>query len=357
MINPKYTEEQHSAVEAQHIAHEIAFGPITFQVSRLMVKFGILEALAEHKEGLGIAKIAETANLSIYATQVLLESSLTIGTVLLNSNKYTLSKVGWFLLNDEMVRVNMNFNHDVNYKGMFHLEEALLKGKPSGLKELGQWDTIYEGLSSLEPEVQKSWFDFDHFYSDNSFKQALNIVFNQPVKKLMDIGGNTGKWALNCVDFNPDVEVTIVDLPQQIEMMKKNTASNPNANRIHGIGVNLLSEATQLPKGHDVVWMSQFLDCFSASQVVAILKKVREAIDESGRIFIMETLWDRQKYAAGSFDLAQTSLYFTAMANGNSKMFYSEDLYDYIHQAGLEIVEVSDKLGLGHTVLQCKVKN
>ena len=71
----------------------------------------------------------------------------------------------------------------------------------------------------------------------------------------------------------------------------------------------------------------------------------------------METLWDRQKYAAGSFDLAQTSLYFTAMANGNSKMFYSEDLYDYIHQAGLEIVEVSDKLGLGHTVLQCKVKN
>lgn len=356
MINSRFTKEQYSASEAQYKAHEIAFGPITFQVSRLMVKLGLFNALSKNKAGLTLDELVKTTNLSVYAAQVLLESSLTTGTVYFKDDKYFLSKVGWFFLNDEMVRVNMNFNHDVNYKGMFHLEEALLKAEPSGLQELGDWDTIYEGLSSLTPDVQKSWFDFDHFYSDNSFKQALNIVFEQPVKKLMDIGGNTGKWALSCVDFNAEVEVTIVDLPQQIEMMKKNTASNFNAKRIDGVGVNLLHADTKLPKGHDVVWMSQFLDCFSASEVVAILKKVREAIDESGRIFIMETLWDRQKYATASFDLAQTSLYFTALANGNSKMFYSEDLFDYIREAGLEVVKVNDGLGLGHTVLECKVK-
>ncbi|WP_018108799.1 methyltransferase [Bacteroides propionicifaciens] len=356
MINPRYTKEQYFAADAQRIAHEIAFGPVTFQVSRLMVKFGIFSILADQKEGLALEQIAQKTKLSNYAAQVLLESSLTIGSVILKENKYLITKLGWFLVNDEMVRVNMNFNHDVNYKGMFHLEEALLNGKPEGLKVLGDWETIYQGLSSLDADVQKSWFDFDHFYSDNSFKQALNIVFAEPVSKLMDIGGNTGKWALNCVDFAKDVEVTIVDLPQQIEMMKHNTSSNQNASRIHGVGLNLLQKDTKLPEGHDVIWMSQFLDCFSASDVMRILKKVREALSESGRIFIMETLWDRQKYPAASFDLAQISLYFTAMANGNSKMFYSEDLFDYIREAGLEVVKLTDNLGLGHTLLECKLK-
>lgn len=59
-------------------------------------------------------------------------------------------------MNDEMAQVNMNFNQDVNYKGLFHLEEALLNGRPEGLKELGNWPTIYEGLSDLPGQAQKS---------------------------------------------------------------------------------------------------------------------------------------------------------------------------------------------------------
>ena len=67
----------------------------------------------------------------------------------------------------------------------------------------------------------------------------------------------------------------------------------------------------------------------------------------------METLWDRQKYDTASFDLAQTSVYFTAMANGNSKMFYSEDLFRMIRKSGLEVAEVIDGLGFGHSLIKC----
>ena len=176
-LEQRYTQEQYSAKEAQRLAQEIAFAPVVFQVSRLMLKFGILEQLANAGKGLTLEQVSEKAKLSEYAAKVLLESSLTIGTVLVNDDKYTLSKVGWFLLNDTMAKVNLNFNHDVNYLGLFNLEEALLNGKPEGLKVFGSWSTIYEGLSELPPQVQKSWFDFDHFYSDSSFDQALPVVF------------------------------------------------------------------------------------------------------------------------------------------------------------------------------------
>ena len=58
-------------------------------------------------------------------------------------------KVGWFLLNDPATKVNIDFNHDVNYIGWFNLEESLINGKPEGLKHFGPWPTVYEGLSSL----------------------------------------------------------------------------------------------------------------------------------------------------------------------------------------------------------------
>ena len=61
------------------------------------------------------------------------------------------------------------------------------------------------------------------YYSDNSFTEALEIVFANPVGKLLDVGGNTGRWALQCVGYNPEVEVTIMDLPQQLALMQKAT--------------------------------------------------------------------------------------------------------------------------------------
>ena len=68
----------------------------------------------------------------------------------------------------------------------------------------------------------------------------------------------------------------------------------------------------------------------------------------------METLWDRQRYETASYCLTQISLYFTAMANGNSKMFHSDDLIRCIENAGLEVEEIQDNIGLGHSILQCR---
>lgn len=357
MMQKRYTKEQLTAAQAQRLAQEIAFGPIVFQVSRLMLKFGIFRLLADKREGCTLQEISEHTGLTRYAAQVLLESSLTIGTLLIKEERYTLAKAGWFLLNDKMAQVNMEFNHDVNYQGLFHLEEALLDGRPQGLKVFGEWPTIYEGLSQLPEQVQKSWFGFDHFYSDNSFSQALEIVFGgQPPKRLLDIGGNTGRWASRCVQYDKEVEVTIVDLPQQLEMMRRQTAEVPGAERIHGYGVNLLDRSVPFPTGFDAVWMSQFLDCFSEEEVTSILSRVAQAVSKDSKVYIMETCWDRQRFETASYCLAQISLYFTAMANGNSKMFRSDDLIRCIGEAQLEVEEIYDHIGLGHSILQCRLK-
>ena len=117
----RYTQEQLTAREAQRLAEYIAWGPVIFQVSRLMVKWGILDTLRDSLEGLTLEELKKQTALSTYALKILLEASLSIGTVLINkeNDRYTISKTGWFLLNDPATRVNIDFNHDVNYRGMF----------------------------------------------------------------------------------------------------------------------------------------------------------------------------------------------------------------------------------------------
>jgi hypothetical protein len=100
--------------------------------------------------------------------------------------------------------------------------------------------------------------------------------------------------------------------------------------------------------------MSQFLDCFSKDQILSILKRAARAIDKGSYVYILELFWDRQKYEASTYSLNATSLYFTCIANGNSRMYHSEDFMDIVKQAGLAIESITDDLGISHTLLKCR---
>lgn len=344
-----------SALEAQWIAQWIAFGPMIFQAARVLRNTGILSALdLNSKRKMNLSEIVEAVDLSEYGVRVLLESGLSIGLVTVDEEGYyAITKTAYFILHDKLTNVNMNFVHDVCYKGMFSLDKSIETGKPEGLAEFGEWDTVYEALSHLPPHVQKSWFEFDHFFSDNAFNAVLKLVMKSRPSRLLDIGGNTGKWALACTRYSPDVEVTIMDLPGQLEMAKKNIDPVEKTGRIKYHPVNILDESIPFPKGHDTIWMSQFLDCFSEDQIVSILKRCHEALEDDGQVFIMEPFWDLQEYETAAFCLQQTSLYFTAIANGNSQMYDSRVFIKCIERAGFVVTEQKDKIGLSQTLLQC----
>ena len=149
-----------------------------------------------------------------------------------------------------------------------------------------------------------------------------------------------------------------MDLPQQIGLMRQQTAGKPGAERIDAYPTDLLDRESQFPtdKHYDVIWMSQFLDCFSEDQIQSILERASKIMDGDSRLYIMETLWDRQRYEAAAFCLTMTSLYFTAMANGNSKMYNTDDMKRLVEASGLEVETIHDHLGQGHSIMVCKSK-
>jgi hypothetical protein len=350
-----FGSDSKSALEAKSAAAELAFAPMMFQASRALRDLGILEALVDHDEdGRSLDELVSASNVTPYGGSVLLDAGLSIGLVRMESERFFLTKTGYFWIRDPMTRVNTDFINDVCYRGMFHLREAIESGKPAGLQVFGDWPTIYKGVLNLPERVQESWFAFDHYYSDLVFPLALPIVFANKPASIMDIGGNTGKWALACTRHDADVKVTIVDLPKQIKIAMQNAQAAGVGDRVDGVVVDLLDASQELPKDRDLIWMSQFLDCFSKPEIVSILSRVREAMNAGSRVYILEAYWDRQKFSASSYSLNATSLYFTCLANGNSRMYHSKDMHQLIREAGLDVEQEHDNLGVSHTLTICR---
>lgn len=348
-----YFSDETNAVRAKFEAQKIAFSPLTFQAAKALRDLGILELVGRfRKAGITAVEIANKLNIPEYGVNVLAEMGLGMGILKVkkdspeNAPAYTLGKIGYFLLVDEMTRVNMDFSNDVCYAGAFDMQKSIQSGKPEGLKRFGKWKTVYEGLSEASEQFKKSWFGFDHFYSDIAFPDALPIVFSRPCENLFDIGGNTAKWAFACCQYDPNVHVSILDLPGQIAVARENVTKAGLENRISAIPCDVLDKSVRFPKGADAVWMSQFLDCFSLPQISEILKKISESINKDTDVYVLEPIWDKQRFEAAAYSLQATSLYFTCIANGNSKMYRYDELKNAVEKGGFELREVHHQLGV-----------
>lgn len=355
-------------------AQKLAWAPFAFQTARILRDCGILEEAEKGGEfGKTLDELekcsgnyfSQSDNLQTsagqnihYATYVLVDAGVSAGLLNEKDGRYFLTQVGYFILHDRITRVNMDFTHDVCYEGLFYLEESLKSMKPSGLHHsFGDWETVYAALAHLPQNVRKSWFAFDHYFSDSSFPKALPIVFADKPKKLLDIGGNTGKWALKCVGYDSDVEVTIADLPGQLDDARKNIEAAGFAERVKYQSIDLLNHDISFEGDFDAVWMSQFLDCFGPADIMSIVSRAKKALNKNATMYIMETFVDLQKYEISKYCLDMTSLYFTAIANGKSRMYHSGDMIELIERTGMEVYDVVERVGLFHSILKCRVKS
>jgi hypothetical protein len=353
MLNKKFSPERQSAFEARFEAQKIAFGPVVFQCVRYAWKRGMLQTIADAGDrGLSIDELAAEGRWSAYVLKVVLETCMSAGVVYLSEGRYVLDKAGFVVLTDPITQVNIDFNHDVCYQAMFDLERTLDAERPLGLKVFGDWPTLYQGLSQFPEPALSSWLAFDHLYSDTSFPSIMPDVFATAPRRLMDIGANTGKFTLAALAADAKVAMHLVDLPGQLALADAALVAAGVRERATLHPVDLLDDAAALPADMDLIWMSQFLSCFSEDAIASIFRRVAAALAPRGQVLVMDTFWDRQRYDIASYCLINTSPYFNNLASGNSKVYESEDYIRLAKEAGLTLLTARDGIGYCHSLLR-----
>lgn len=340
------------ASESDHAeAHRIAFAPLLFQAARIARDVGALQALAlAHPVGLSLSELAAGIVMNAYATGLLVEACASLGMVSRegpHTSRYLLTGVGAAFLADDRTRISTDFVHHVCYRGAFLLEDALKNGTPAGLSTLGSWSTVYEGVPELPEVARQSWYAFDHLYSDGVFPRAVKALKHRGVQRILDVGGNTGRFAtLAAASMN----VTIVDHEVELRVARRNVDAAGVGARVETVALDLRNAKHTFPTGFDAVWMSQVLDCFPEAEIVSILARARAALGPNGRAYVVESFTDRQPNEAARVALHGLSLYFACIANGTSRMYGAEDLLRCAEKAGL-VLDDDRTLGPWHTLL------
>ena len=346
-----------SMVDAWFDAQRIALGPLIFQASRLLCDHGILEVLRTSRAGLTPGEVAERVSMSRYGITVLLEAGLAAQVVRREDDRYHLTPTGVCLLTDESTRINMDVVQECCFQPAYYLEESIREGKPVGLHRVfGDWETIYPALPDFPEGARSSWLRWDHFYSDAAFPEALPMVFESEPQSLLDVGGNTGKWAIQCAGHRDDVSVTILDLPDTVAMAAENIRAHGLEDRVRVRGVDLLDASVPFPNGFDAIWMSQFLVCFSEDEVLGLLERAARALGPNARLHILDNFWDRQSNEIASFCLQAFSLYFTFLANGRSRMYKATDISAMVEAAGMKVERITDELGICSSLMTCRLR-
>jgi ubiquinone/menaquinone biosynthesis C-methylase UbiE len=344
-----------SASDAQFAAQKIALAPIIFQAARLLRDLGILKALRHARAGLTLEEISDEVETSSYGVLVLLEAGLAAELVRFDGQRYALTRAGAYILSDEMTRINMDVVHHCCFQPLYYLEDAIREGKPVGLHKIFvERETLYPALPNLPEPARSSWFQWDHYYSDAAFPHALPIVFERDHRKILDVGGNTGKWAFKCAEYAKDVSVTILDLPAVLTLAKHNIEKRGLQGRVTAHAIDLLDHSKPFPVGFDAIWMSQFLVCFAEDDARKLLERAAAAMNPNAVLYILDNFWDRQASEIGTYCLQTLSLYFTCLANGCSRMYKASDIMQMVAAAGLKTERVIDNLGICSSLLVCR---
>lgn len=343
---------EYSAVEALTDAQKLIFSPMIFQTIGTMLDLGILKLIDEQPISANL--IMDKLNLSEYAVNTILESAQVFGIIDCDKeNLYSVTKLGKSFLYDRMTVVNFNFIRNCCYLGASEMTKSFLNEKPMGLKTFYKdSDTIYPVLPEMSEQFKKSWYEFDNYYSDNCFEEVYDIIASQNPKKLFDIGGNTGGFEKVCLIKNPNIDISMLDLKANIDVISKNS----QLEKCKFYSVNMLEEEPNLPKISGAVLMSQFLDCFSKTQIKRILKNIKKSADKGTKVYILEPFTDNQIFEASKLSLIQISLYFTCMANGNSKMYKKSEMIQLVKDSGLEVTNIYENIGTHeYTLLECSL--
>ncbi len=339
-----------SIVETLTEAQKFVFMPIAFQALSTMLDMGIIESL--DKKPLSEKELITKLNLDEYTIRTLLQIAVLNNIIKKEDEKFSLTKMGELFLYDDMTKANFNYVKDVCYLGASELTESFKTQSPKGLKKfVGNYPTIYPALTSLPEKMKKSWYEFDHLYSDNCFEEVFPII-NQKYNSIYDIGGNTGKFERVCLSHNKKFDITMLDLKENIEVIK----DNKELQNCKFHPVNVLDKTPNYPKiNNSAVFMSQFLDCFSKKDIVKILTDLSNIMDNKSSIYILEPYTDKQIFEGAMYSLTHTSLYFTCMANGVSKFYTFEEMKSLISKAGLKITQCYDDIGYyNYTLLECR---
>jgi SAM-dependent methyltransferase len=166
------------------------------------------------------------------------------------------------------------------------------------------WGNLDQAVRTGAPVRQRS----SHEEDDSSRESFLMGMFNLAMmvaprivpqidlsgrRRLLDLGGGPGTYAIHFCQQNPALRAVICDLPTTRTFAEQTVARFQLSDRIEFVAGDF--ETGELPAGFDVAWLSHVLHGVGPKSCEEILKKALGTLEPGGRIMVQEFILDNSK--------------------------------------------------------------
>ena len=197
------------------------------------------------------------------------------------------------------------------------LDTAVREGRPTRVR------------GAMTPEDRKSFIMGMYNMASVRADQALRAVDFSGRKRLLDLGGGPGAYAVRFCQAYAGMEAVIFDLPSTKPMAESVVSKQGLADRISFVTGDFFKD--DLPGGFDVVWISHILHSSDDAESALLLKKAMGCLNPGGLIASQEFILDDSR--DGPVFSAMFGLNMLAGTPGG-KVYTPSELKGLLEQAG-----------------------
>jgi 3-hydroxy-5-methyl-1-naphthoate 3-O-methyltransferase len=306
----------------QHISPDPIFQMATgFWVSKTLMTAVELEVFSKlsGNRGVNIKELQGVLGMEQRPTEVFATALVSLGLLKLTSSSSSSS--------------NTDVNNDTRLYSNSELADTFLdKNKPSGYmgdfiimmdkQFYGRWGRLIEALKTNSPveggggsqDLQSVGSMFEHAKDNQASTvaqmqmfthamygvsvipaQALTKVINfSEHKKLMDIGGGSGVYAIEVVKGNPNMSATVIDLEPACNVANEYINKFHMQDKIRTQALDFFNQ--DLPKDCDVALLSHIIHFLDEEKDKMLLRKIYDSLPErNGVVLISEWLLNDTK--------------------------------------------------------------
>lgn len=203
-----------------------------------------------------------------------------------------------------------------------------------------RYKTDFHGYLASHPEM-RALYEQAMEATKDSFRLGAKMVDLSEARLLVDVGGGQGALALEFLAINPQLRAISYDLPDVIADAPP--IDHPAADRLELVEGNALES---VPQGADVYVTSTVLRCFQDEECLTLLKNIRAAMPNNGRLLAFEMIMppERDHLGHATADLVARTVY-----GGRDRT--EEEFKALFAQAGLQLRQTKAK-GNGITLLE-----
>lgn len=224
------------------------------------------------------------------------------------ANQLDFSIRGVERLLNALAALDILIKKDFKFSNTESSKTFLVQGSPDYLGNMehlsslwDNWGDLNQAVATGEPvnhheitEKDEDWIEA--YVSSNHWKACvessdiIKMINLRDVNKVLDLGGGTGKYAVEFVKAKPNIEAVVFDFPNVISHTEKYIGKSGLTDRITTIGGDFHKD--DLGSGYDMVVISNVVQYQSIWDNVKMLQKVYDSLNINGQLVIHDQIID-----------------------------------------------------------------